>query len=143
MFIVSDTNRMYSSLLSKGKAFEVFKLNSLLDKFQFISPELIFSEIGRNLDDILKRSKLPKEEISEVFSFIKEQVNTIPFEDFNKHASEAESLAPHSKDIQFFALSLAFNNCPIWSDEKAFKEQDKIEIFDTDKLLRLLKESIG
>jgi|SRR3989344_3628967 len=138
MFSVIDTNTIYSSLLSKGKAFQVFKLNFLLKKFEFIAPEFIFFEIGKNFDDIVLRSKLSKEELSEVFSFIKERVDTIPFENFNTYVLEAKTLAPHSKDIQYFALSLAFNKCPIWSDEKAFSKQNKINIFSTDKMLEKL-----
>lgn len=140
MFAVVDTNTIYSSLLSKGKTFEVFRLNSLSKKFEFIAPEFIFFEIGKNFDDIVSRSKLSKEELSEVFSFIKEQIDTIPLENFNIHASEAEKLAPHSKDIQYFALSLAFNKCLIWSDEKAFSKQDEINILDTDKMLEGLSK---
>lgn len=140
MFAIVDTNRIYSSLLSKGKAFEVFGLNSLSKKFEFIAPEFIFFEIGKNFDDIVLRSRLSKEELSGVFSFIKEQIDTIPLENFNMHASEAEKLAPHSKDIQYFALSLAFNKCLIWSDEKAFSKQDEINILDTNKMLEELSK---
>ena len=56
------------------------------------------------------------------------------------HVSEAKTLAPHSKDIQYFALSLAFNKCLIWSDEKAFLKQNKINIFSTDKMLEKLSK---
>ena len=103
-----------------------------------LKKEFIFFEIGKNFDDIVLRSKLSKEELSEVFSFIKERVDTIPFENFNTYVLEAKTLAPHSKDIQYFALSLAFNKCPIWSDEKAFSKQNKINIFSTDKMLEKL-----
>ena len=138
MLLIVDANRVYSPLLSKGKAFKVFWLNAISDKFKFIAPEFIFFEIGKHLDDIVLRSKLGKEEISKVFSFIKEQIKTVPFKEFNAFAAEAEVLAPHSKDVQYFALALAAKS-PIWSEEKAFLKQDKIEIFDTDKLLKELE----
>ena len=138
MFLVVDANRVFSSLLSKGKAFGVFLLNGILNSLWLISPEYLFFEIGKHLDDIVLRSKLGKEEISKVFSFIKEQIKTVPFKEFNAFAAEAEVLAPHSKDVQYFALALAAKS-PIWSEEKAFLKQDKIEIFDTDKLLKELE----
>ena len=140
MLVVVDTNRIYSSLISKGKSFKVFRLNSLLKKFEFISPEFMFSEIGKNLDEIVIRSKLTKEELAKVFSFIKEQIDPVPFKDFNKYAAEADKVCPHAKDIQYFALSLAFNRCPIWSSENKLSKQTNIEIFDTDKMLSLLEE---
>ena len=139
MLVVVDTNKLYSCLLSKGNVFKVLSLNSLSKKIEFIAPEFIFFELGKHFDDILKRSKLDKEELSELFSLIKKQVNTVPFEDFNEFAEQAEKLSPHKKDIQYFALSLAFN-CGIWSDEKSFWAQPKVEIISTGRLLKFLKE---
>ena len=143
MFIVVDTNIIYSVLLSKGEKFSVFFLNSILNKFQFAAPEFIFFEIGKHFEDIIGRSKLTKEELSEVFSFLKSQIEIVPFSDFNSYASEAEKLSPHEKDVQYFALSLALNKAPIWSDEKAFLKQNEIEIFNKDKLLEEIKKSFS
>ncbi|MBU1201760.1 MAG: hypothetical protein KJ905_02915 [Nanoarchaeota archaeon] len=139
MLVVVDTNKLYSCLLSKGKVFKVLSSNSLSKKFEFIAPEFIFFELGKHFDDILKRSKLDKEELSELFSLIKEQVSTVPFENFNKFSEQAEKLSPHNKDIQYFSLALA-SNCSIWSDEKSFRTQPQIEIISTGRLLKLLKE---
>ena len=139
MLVVVDTNKLYSCLLSKGNVFKVLSLNSLSKKVEFIAPEFIFFELGKNFDEILKRSKLSKEELSELFSLIKEQVNTVPFEDFNKFAEQAEKLSPHNKDVQYFSLALAFN-CGIWSDEKSFRLQPEVEIISTGRLLKFLKK---
>ena len=138
MLIVVDANRLYSSLLSKGKTFKVFLRNAISHKFEFIAPDFIFFEIGKHTDDIVLRSKLSREELAEVFSFIKEQVKTLPFKEFNSYAAEAESLAPHEKDTQYFALALAAKS-PIWSQEKSFLKQSKIKILDTDRLLKELE----
>lgn len=139
MFIVVDTNAIYSSLLSKGKAFKVFWLNLFLNKFEFVAPEFIFFEIGKHFSDIVFRSKLSKEELSEVFEFIKEQIEIIPLEEFNMFKDKAEKLAPHPKDIQYFASSLALDKSPIWSQERGFKEQEEIKIFNTNDLLNELE----
>ena len=64
MFIVVDSNVVYSSLLSKGKAFKVFWLNALLKRFEFVAPEFMFFELEKHFDEIISRSKLPKDEIS-------------------------------------------------------------------------------
>ena len=138
MLIVVDANRLYSSLLSKGKTFKVFLRNAISRKFEFIAPDFIFFEIGKHMDDIVLRSKLSREELAGVFSFIKEQVKTLPFKEFNSYAAEAESLAPHEKDVQYFALALAAKS-PIWSQEKSFLKQSKIKILDTDRLLKELE----
>lgn len=78
MLVVVDANRFISALLSRGIVFEVFLLNKSLNKIKFISPEHLFNEIGRNFGEIVKRSKLPSEELSEIFEIIKEQIDLIP-----------------------------------------------------------------
>ena len=44
-------------------------------------------------------------------------------------------------DVPFIATSLAFDNCPIWSDDKHFKGQDRIKIYSRDnfRFIRLKK----
>lgn len=133
-----DANRVISALLSKGTVFEVFLLNKSLNKIEFISPEYLFSEVGRNIGEIVRRSKLSSGELSDVFKIIKEQIGLIPFEGFNKFADKAKEVSPHDKDLQYFALALS-RNCGIWSDE-SFRQQTKVEIFSTGRLLRFLKE---
>jgi len=48
------------------------------------------------------------------------RVNFIPLEQFLDKADEAKELAPHLKDVEYFALALKLD-CPIWAQEKAFK----------------------
>lgn len=137
MFIVVDANRIFSALLSKGRVFDIFLLNSLLKRFEFIAPEFLFLEIGRHLGEIVSRSRLSKEELGEVFEFLKEQVTAVPFNQFAGRAEAADKLAPHQKDVQYFALALSLG-CAVWSDETAFKRQPKVTVFSTDEMLREL-----
>ena len=142
MFLVVDANRVFSALLSKGRVFGIFLANKLRHKFEFKAPEFLLYEIGKHLDEIVERSKLSSEELAKVFRFVKEEIDFIPFNEFNKFASEAEQIAPHSKDVQYFALALSLN-CAIWSDEKAFKKQSKVKLFDTDEVRNLLRSDLG
>ena len=48
-------------------------------------------------------------------------------------------LAPHLKDVEYFALALKLD-CPIWAQEKAFKKQSGVKIFATSDLFPLLFE---
>jgi predicted nucleic acid-binding protein len=134
MFLVVDANIVLSALLTKGKSFDIFIMNKLIKKYEFIAPEFLFFEIGKNFDEIVKRSKLSSEELAKVFKFIKDDIEFIPFKEFNEQADKASSLAPHEKDVQYFALSLAFN-CGIWSEEKVFKHQSEVKVFSTKDLM--------
>lgn len=137
MLLVVDANTVLSALLSGGKTFDVFLANKRLKRFEFVAPEFLFFEIGRHFDEILGRSRLSPEELAKVFKLIKDGIEFVPFEEFNEHADEAEKVAPHAKDVQYFALALAFD-CGIWSKEKAFKKQSKVRVFSTTELLELL-----
>ncbi|MEW6221796.1 MAG: PIN domain-containing protein [Candidatus Hadarchaeota archaeon] len=133
-----DANTVLSALISGSKTFDVFLANKRLKRFEFIAPEFLFLEVGRHFDEILERSRLSPEELAKVFKLIKEEIKFVPFEEFNEHANEAEKVSPHTKDVQYFALALAFD-CGIWSKEKAFKDQSRVRVFSTLELIGLLE----
>lgn len=137
MLLVVDANRVISALLSKGEVPIIFLVNKFLKKFEFVSPEYLFFELGRNIDEIVEKSKLSPNELAIVFRYLKEEISFIPFEQFNRFSKEAELITPHSKDVSYFALALALN-CPIWSEEKAFKKQSKVKILSTSEVWKIL-----
>ena len=106
MYAVVDTNTVFSSLHMKGKPFEVFIVNKVVGLFEFVAPEFLFLEIGRRMDKLLAKSKLQKEEISEIFSFLKKEIGFVSSDKFEDKVNEAKKTAPHLKDISFVALSL-------------------------------------
>ena len=68
---------------------------------------------------------------------LKLRVRFIPLELFLDKVPEAKVLAPHLKDVEYFALALKLD-CPLWSNEKAFKKQSRVKVFSTSKLISLL-----
>ena len=139
LVVVVDANTVFSALLSKGRTFDVFLANNIFERFEFIAPEFLFFELGKNFDEIVSRSKLSPEELAEVFKIIKGEIDFIPFEEFNRYAEEADKIAPHARDVQYFALALSFN-AAIWSNEKAFKKQSRVKVFSTSELISFLSE---
>jgi len=97
MLVAVDANVILSALLTKGRSFDVFAVNKLIRRFEFIAPEYLLFEIGKNLDEIVERSKLSPKELGSVFRFIKKEIDFIPFPEFNEYADEASPLAPHEK----------------------------------------------
>ena len=65
---------------------------------------------------------------------IKSKVKIVYPDEVKSFKREAEKICPHSKDLIYFTVALAYNS-PIWSREKSFKEQDKIKVFSTPELL--------
>ena len=120
MLRVADANVVFSSLLIRGKPLSVLELNAVLNKFEFISPEYVFFEIGKRVDKILKYSHFSKEEFIKVFSFVKGQIELMPLESFEDKTEEARKLSPEEKDVPYVALSLKLD-CKILSGDKGLK----------------------
>ena len=80
-------------------------------------------------EEILEKTYRTEEEFLEVFLIIKNKIKLIPEQEFEEFLNEACNLFPqHLKDAAYLALALKYK-CSIWSEEKLFKNQNKIEIF--------------
>lgn len=121
MLLIVDANVVFSALLMRGKPLLVFELNAFLGKFEFISPEYLFFEIGEEKDKILAYSHFSNEELIKVFSFLKGEIELIPFDTFEDRTEEAKRISPHEEDIPYVALSLKLD-CKILSGDKELKE---------------------
>ena len=107
--------------------------------WKLISPDYVMEELLNEKERIMKFSEI--DEISFLFliSLLQRKIETIPKENFDNWIDEAMKISPHSKDVPYFALALAFN-AAIWSDEKAFKKQNKVKVFSTEELKKILYE---
>ena len=46
-------------------------------------------------------------------------------------------ISPDEKDTAYFALALKLK-CAIWSNDKKLKEQDKVTVYNTGELMKLI-----
>ena len=134
MPVVVDANVIFSALVAKGKPLTIFILNRVVKLVEFVTPEYLFSEIGKKLDKLLEASKLSKEELSRVFSLLKEEIRIVPTESFIDKLEEAKLVAPHPEDAPYFALALKLD-CPILSGEKRFKLQSRVKVYSPTEFL--------
>ena len=72
-----------------------------------------------------------------MIEFILGKIIIVPEYEYTHLFSEARRLAPHTKDVPYFALALRLR-CAIFSDEKAFKNQSKVKIYSTSELVKEL-----
>ncbi|MBS3093378.1 hypothetical protein J4456_02225 [Candidatus Pacearchaeota archaeon] len=136
--LVVDANILFSFF--KKDSTRRLLLEKLLKKRAGINvPYITFSELLNNKDKIVRYSEISPSEFDILISSLRKRLIIFPDKNFEEYIKESLSLAPHKKDIEYFAISLSLNNCPIWSDEKAFKNQSKIKIFSTEELLKLVK----
>ena len=131
MLLVVDSNPLISLLISKGTKQDIL----FCDGIEPISPDWILFEIGKHWKEICLKSKFSEEDLSLSLKLVRERVNPFSFGKYSDKLGEAKEISPHAKDNEFFALALKLN-CAIWSDEAAFKKQDKVEVFSSEELAK-------
>jgi len=138
--VVVDTNVLISALL-KNNSFTA-KL-SRSEFFEIYFPEDGLREIEYYKKYIIsKREKaLQKQSFEYVLKFILEPIHIIPSELYSQKIKDAyeEMRGIDEKDTPFLALALQLN-CPIWSDDKHFKQQSIAKVYTTKEILDLSKQ---
>ena len=134
--IVIDANILFSFFKHDSTRRKIIEL--MLDNESIIaSPEFVIEELTSDKDKIIKFSGIKNPEFFFIFSLLRKNIVTISKEEYASFFAEARKLSPHIKDVPYFALALNLD-CPIWSDEKAFKLQSKIKVISTDELFKFV-----
>ena len=131
--LVVDTNQIIAILIKQGKPLNIL----LIQELELVAPILLFDELQRNIRIIHKKSSLEQEEIERFIQILKKRIKIIPEKKFLKFRKEAKQICPDKKDIEYFALAI-YMNCPIWSNDKKLKNQNKIKIYSTHELIDVL-----
>jgi predicted nucleic acid-binding protein len=133
MQLIIDANIIIAMLIKPGKPIEVFFYSRLI----LYAPQLLFQELEKNKAEIIKKSRISKEDFEWLYVILKHNITIIPEDEFLKYREEAEKICPDPKDIVYFALAL-YLQCSIWTNEKKLKEQEKIKIYHTHELIKAL-----
>lgn len=129
-----DANVPISILIAKGSKHELF----FSEHIKVNSPDRVLFDTGKHWKELSEKSKLSEKDLELEFSAIRQQLNIFSFNDLSKWMKEAVEISPDPDDAEYFALALKLN-CPIWSEDKLLKRQDKIEVFNTLELIKKLK----
>jgi len=133
MKLVVDSNVLFSFFKKESSTRKIITLVELLELYTLKSR---IDELIKHKEEICSKSKITEEEFSRSLTELEIFVRTIDDKFVSKFGKEAIKLAPHSEDAPVFALALFFN-CPIWSNEVAFKKQSKVKVFNTKELIQL------
>jgi predicted nucleic acid-binding protein len=137
MNIVIDTNIFMSALIKEGTTREIITNFN----HNFLLPEFAFEEIEEHKLEIIKKSKLFEREFNILFLRLLKYIRIIPTDIISPYRKEASEIMGEidKEDIQFIAAALAFN-CPIWSNDKHFKMQNKVSSLTTPEMKNNLGE---
>lgn len=138
MKLVVDTSILFAALLKKSAVRELL-LNSL---FEFYVPEFGIEEIEKHVEEIVDRSGLSAENVYLLLGVLLASIQVVPAERILKKYREAEKIMGKidRDDVPFVALALSFPNDGIWSEDKHFLKQEKVRVWRTRDLLKLVKE---
>lgn len=131
MLLVLDANILVSFFRDNPVKFIIS--NSVSLDLEFYIPQYAIDELKKNKSGILKYGKINSEQFNEKLTELGKYIKIIPDEELKEFESKAKQFSPHDKDLPYFALAIKLN-CPIWSNEPAFKEQSDVEIFNTQNL---------
>lgn len=137
MLLVTDANVVFSALVKNGVPLKVFKLNTQLRLYEFVAPQLMLSEIKKNLHRLLALTGLTEEQLWKAVSAVTGEIMIVPFSQFADKLQEATEL--NVKDAPYLALALKLR-CPIFSGDKGLKKQSRVEVLSPRELLDRLLE---
>jgi len=137
MELVIDANILMSALIAtKGRTYDLI----FNENIKLFSVDKLLRELNKYKSEILKKSGLSKYEFNIFVSFISSKIEFILPVDIKRFDSDAEKISPDPNDKEYFALALKLN-CPIWSNDKILKKQEKVRVYSTEDLIQLVSEN--
>ena len=108
--------------------------------FEFYTPDFLLSEIKNHKNLIMKKGDLSERKFNTIYELLIDRINVLPKSDIMDHIDEAKQIIGDidRDDVTFIALALAIPNNGIWTEDKHFKKQNKIKIWNTKEILDLL-----
>jgi len=141
MKLVLDSNEVFATVITKGKDLQSWALDIFFSRdVELFAPFRLLAELERNREEIRVKSGFTLRDFEAFIEIIKLRVEFLPLEEFLDKIPEAKELAPHLKDVEYFALALKLDCC-IWSEEKAFKKQSCIEAFNSMELVERISNN--
>jgi len=136
--LVVDTSVLIAALMKKSAVRELL-LNPL---FEFYVPEYCIEEIERHLGEVSERSGVSTESVLLLLGVLLTSVQVVSAERVVKKWKEAHSIMGRIDvdDVPFIALALSFPNDGIWTEDKHFLKQNKVKVWRTRDLSKLLRE---
>lgn len=135
MKIILDSNILFSALIKDSKARRII----LEYEGFFLFPQYIFEEMEEHIEELLKKSKLPKNEFNTLLAIILKKVMIIPNNVLFPYRNKALDIVKDidKDDILFVACALAYPNSIIWSNDKRLKNQKSVRVLNTNEILNL------
>ncbi|MFH1650374.1 MAG: PIN domain-containing protein [Candidatus Woesearchaeota archaeon] len=105
-------------------------------EFELFSPDFLKIELVEWAELILKKTNRKIDDLDKMISWMRTVIQIVPPEKYIKMLPRATIISPDAQDVQYIALAMHLN-CPLWSNDRALKEQTTITIFNTQDVIRI------
>ena len=124
MRLVIDTNILLSALIRDSLTRKMI----VESDWTLYYPEISFHEIRKYQKLVLEKSGMIKEEYDDLLAHLLDHILLVPDEKIFQNLEEAKQIMAHidPDDVVFIAAALSLHNTILWSDDKDFQKQDKI-----------------
>ncbi|MDP4039848.1 MAG: PIN domain-containing protein [Candidatus Pacearchaeota archaeon] len=133
MKLVVDTNVLFSYFNKKSKTIELLTNQNM----QLFSPKYTIKELKKYKEDIKKKFSISEKSFKEILRDLNNVINFIDEEDYRKETSKINEITIDEKDKDFLALSIKLD-CPLWSNDKLLKLQEKSTVLNTFEVAELI-----
>jgi predicted nucleic acid-binding protein len=135
MELIIDANVLISALvMTRGFTYDLI----FREDIKLFAPEYLLEEFQEHKKEIIVKSGLSEEDLQLFLSLISARINLIEKQEFEEFIGKAKEITPDQDDTEYFALALKLN-CPIWSNDKKLKQQNKIKVYSTDELIKIIQ----
>src|SRR3989344_5174209 len=134
MILVIDANVLFSAIIKNSLTAELIFEKDL----KLYTCEFIIEEFLKHEKEILNKMHRTKEEFIQIMHQLKDIITIIPKEEYIHFIEKAKTISPDKKDAIYFALALKLK-CPIWSNDKALKQQSAVNIYSTQEIIDIFK----
>lgn len=137
MRIVIDSNVLFSALIRDSTTRKLI----LEYEGQFLFPSIIFEEMEKHKEELMKKSGQDKHEFEQLLELILNKVIVVPIEMIISHKELAKKIVEKIdiNDAPFIACVLAYKDSLLWSEDKALKQQNKVKVLNTKEIIEFLK----
>ncbi len=140
MKIIIDTNIFFSALIRDG----ITRKMLLNFEGRFLFPGYMLEELHIHDEEIFQKAGMERKDFDELKNFLLEKLEMVPERWLKPQRKRAWEIVKDidPDDVEFFACALVYPGSVIWSDDKALKNQDIIQIVNTEEMLKVFDRNI-
>lgn len=136
MNFIVDANIIISALIKDSKSRELLTTSP----FTFYSPDKLLDSINKYKKEFIEKSKLSTNDFEILLNFIIEKIIIVKQENYISKLDQANEIMRKIdlEDVPYIALALSIENDGIWTDDFHFQKQDKIKIYKTEDIIKVV-----